>query len=176
VLRNPEKRRAWKFGQVTVLYAHRYQVDFLPSDEPNLAAAAAPPSPPDPKRKKRKKKRVGSGLAISAELIVEFIRENVAADSWSLFFNELSDGRPSIAVVFKNAKPTPDERRPLSEAAHVIEECTPADMPEDSWDACLEWFARWTQRVMPNAVWQEAMQQAQQTVAPRDPIRTLDGR
>jgi len=141
-----------------------------------LATAAAPPSPPPPKRKKRKKRRVGSELTIAAELIVDFIREKVDAGSCIHFFNELSDGRPSIVVVFKNVKPKPDERRPLSEADQVIEECTPADMPEDSWDACLEWFARWTQRVMPNAVWQEAMQQAMKTLLPRDPMRTLDGR
>jgi nucleoid DNA-binding protein len=176
VLQNPDERRAWKFGQVTILYAHKYRVGFLPSDQLELAAAAAPTSPPPPKRKRRKKKRVGSELTVAAELIVDFIRENVDADSWSHFFNELSGGRPSISAVFKNVKPKADERRPLSEAAQVIEEYTPADMPEDSWAACLEWFTRWTQRVMPNAVWQEAMQQAMKTLLPRDPIRTLEGR
>jgi hypothetical protein len=78
--------------------------------------------------------------------------------------------------MFKNAKSKSDERRPLSEADQVIEECRPADMPEDSWDACLEWFARWTQRVMPNPLWQEAMQQAMKTLLPQKPMRTLDGR
>jgi nucleoid DNA-binding protein len=167
------KERGWRFGKVVIF--DKYRVDFLPSAELNLAAAAPHLSPPPPKRKKRKKKRVGSELAISAELIVDFIRENVEADSWHCFFDELRP-RPSISAVFKNVKPKPDERRPLSEAAQVIEECAPADMPEDSWDACLEWFARWTQRVMPNAVWQAAMQEAMKTLLPRDPIRTLDGR
>jgi len=176
VVQNPERPGAWRFGKPTVLYAHRYKVEFLPSDELNLAAAAAPPSTPPPKRKKRKKKRVGSELTIATELIVEFIRDNVEADSWSYFFNELSDGRPSISAVFKNVKPKPDERRPLSEADQVIEECTPAEVPEDPWGAYLEWFARWTQRVMPNAVWQQAMQQAMKALLPRDPMRTLDGR
>jgi hypothetical protein len=40
-------------------------------------------------------------------------------------------------------------------------------MPDDPWDhpyACLEWFARWTQRVMPNAVWQQAMLQAKKSL------------
>jgi len=71
--------------------------------------------------------------------------------SLSLFFNELRPS-PSIFAVFKNAKPKPDERRPLHEAAQVIEESAPEEMPEDSWDhlyACLEWFARWSQRVIP---------------------------
>jgi nucleoid DNA-binding protein len=169
---NPERRGAWKFGKPTVLFAHRYKVEFLPSAELNLAAAAAPPSPPPPKRKK---KRVGSELAIAAELIVEFIRENVEADSWHCFFDELRPN-PSVSAVFKNAKPKPDEHRPLSEADQVIEECRPADMPQDSWDAYLEWFARWTQRVMPNALWQEAMQEAVKILVPQEPMRTLDGR
>jgi nucleoid DNA-binding protein len=172
VLKNP-KERGWRFGKVVTF--DKYQIAFLPSAELNLATAAAPPSPPPPKRKKRKKKRVGSELTISTELIVDFIRENVEADSWHCFFDDLSPSS-SISAVFKNAKPKPDERRPLSEADQVIEECTPTDIPEDSWDACLEWFARWTQRVMPNAVWQEAMQQAMRTLMPRDPVRTLDGR
>ena len=40
---------------------------------------------------------------------------------------------------------------------------------EDPWEhlyAYLEWFARWTQRVMPNAVWKEAMQQSKKTLLP----------
>lgn len=106
---------------------------------------------------------------------MDFIRENVDADSWSHFFFYLRPS-PSISAVFKNTEPKADERRPLSEADQVIEECTPADMPEDSWDAYLEWFARWTQLVMPNGVWQEAMQQAMKILLPRDPMRTLDGR
>lgn len=55
----------------------------------------------------------------------------------------------------------------MSKAAQVIEECAPEQMPEDSrrrLDACLVWFARWAQRVMPNAVWQQAMQQAMKTL------------
>jgi nucleoid DNA-binding protein len=178
VMENP-KERGWRFG--TIVIFDKYRVAFRPSAELNLAAAAAPPSPPPPKRKRRKKKIViKSELTISAELIVEFIRKNVQGGNWSLFFKYLSvPVGPSIAAVFKNTKPTPDERRPLSEAAQVIEECTPKEMPDDPWerlDACLEWFARWTQRVMPNAVWQQAMQEAMKTLLPRDPMRTLDGR
>ena len=81
VLQNPDERRAWKFGEITTLYAHRYQVKLLPSTELNLAAAAAPPSPPRPKRKKE---IVKSELTISAELIVEFIRKNVPQGRWRL--------------------------------------------------------------------------------------------
>jgi hypothetical protein len=69
--------------------------------------------------------------------------------------------------MFTRVKPKTDERRPLSEAALVIEECAPKEMPEDprrSLNACLEWFARWTQLVMPNAIWQQAMQQAMTTL------------
>jgi nucleoid DNA-binding protein len=172
VVENP-KERSWRFGKVVIF--DKYRIDFRPSTELNFAAAAAPPSPPPPKRKKRKKKRVGSELAISTELIVDFIRENVEADSWHGFFDELCPS-PSISAVFKNAKPKHDERRPLNEADQVIEECRPAEIPEDSWDAYLGWFARWTQRIMPNAVWQEAMQQAMKTLLPRDPIRTVGGR
>lgn len=176
VVQNPERPGAWRFGKPTVLYAHRYKVEFLPSDELNLAAAAAPPSTPPPKRKKRKKKRVGSELTIAAELIVEFIRENVAASNWNLFFKELRPS-PSINAVFENAKPKSGEFRPLDES--VIEECAPARMPKDPrqyLDACIAWFARWTQRVMPNAIWQEAMQEAMKILLPRDPICTVDGR
>ena len=71
--------------------------------------------------------------------------------------------------MFARVKPTLEERRPLSEAAQVVKECAPEQMPEDPrhrFDACLKWFARWTQLVMPNAVWQEAMQQAIKTLLP----------
>ncbi len=77
VMQNPAERRAWKFRNVAVYYANRYRVDFLASSELNLAAVAAPPSPPPAKRKKREKKPVNSDMAISAELIVDFIRRNV---------------------------------------------------------------------------------------------------
>ena len=89
VEQNPEERRAWKFGKVTTLYAHRYQVKFLPSAELNLATAAAPTSPPGPKRKKE---IVKSELTISTELIVDFIRKNVLGGNVTLFFNELRAG------------------------------------------------------------------------------------
>jgi nucleoid DNA-binding protein len=173
VLQNPDERRAWKFGQITTLYAHRYKVKFLPSAELNLAAAAAPPSPPRPTRKKE---IVKSDLTISAELISDFIRANVY--DRNLFFAELHNG-PSIPALFEHVQPKPHEFRTLDEAAQVIEECKPPQMPEDPWEhlyACLEWFARWTQRVIPKVVWKEAMQQAKQTLLPQDPIRTLDGR
>jgi hypothetical protein len=74
---------------------------------------------------------------------------------------------PSISAMFKYTEPKPHELRSLSEAAQVIAECKPREMPGDSWDhpyACLEWLALWTQRVMPNAVWQQAMQQAKKTL------------
>jgi len=165
VERNPEKRRAWRFGQVTILYAHKYRIDFSPSDELELAVADAPPSPPRPKRKKKL-----SPLEIPTQLIVDFIRENVQPGNWNLFFRELRAGAgPSIPAMFKRAQPKPDEIRPLSEAAQVIAEWAPKEMPADSWDhlyACLEWFARWSQRVIPGAVWQEAMQQAMKTLLP----------
>ncbi len=83
VVENP-KERGWRFGTVVIL--DKYRVDFLPSDELELAAAAAPPSPSPPKRKRRRKKRVGSELTIAAELIVDFIRENVAADETEPIF------------------------------------------------------------------------------------------
>ena len=172
-VRNP-KERGWRFGKVTIM--RRYRVAFLPSDELNLAAAAAPPSLPSPKRKKRKKKPVGSELAISAELIVEFIRKNVEPGMWRLFFNELSAGS-STQAVFTLARPKPLEFRSLDES--VIEECAPEEMPEDPREhlnACIAWFARWSQRVILKTVFQQAMQQAKKTLLPRDPIRTLDGR
>ncbi len=172
VLQNPDERRAWKFGEITTLYARRYKVKFLPSAELNLAAAAAPPSPPRPKRKKE---IVKSELTISAELISDFIRANVY--DRNLFFAELHNG-PSIPAMFDHVQPKPHEFRTLDEAAQVIEECKPQQMPEDPWEhlyACLEWFARWTQRVIPNAVWKQAMQEVKKTLLPRDPMRTLDG-
>ncbi len=64
-------------------------------------------------------------------------------------------------------QPKPHEFRTLDEAAQAIEECKPPQMPEDSWEhltVCLEWFARWTQRVLPKAVWKQAMQQAKKTL------------
>jgi hypothetical protein len=42
-------------------------------------------------------------------------------------------------------------------------------MPKDPWEhlyACLEWFARWTQRVIPPAVWQQAFKEAKKALAP----------
>ncbi len=108
-----------------------------------------PPLPLSPPRPKRKKEIVKSELTISAELIVEFILKNV--QDVSLFFNELSDTAPGSSALFKRTQPQSHELRPLDEAAQVIEECAPEKMPEDPWDhlyACLEWFARWTQRVI----------------------------
>ncbi len=164
VLENPKERRAWKFGQVTVLYAHCYKVEFLPSTELNLAAAAAPPSPPRPKRMKE---IVKSELTISAELIVKFVRDECSTTG--TFSSPNFSNGPSIPAVFKHARPQSHELRPLDEAPQVIEECKPQQMPEDSWEhlyACLEWFARWTQRVIPKAVWQQAMQHAKKTLVP----------
>ena len=81
VLQNPYERRAWKFGQITVLYAHKYKVKFLPSAELNLAAAAAPPSPP---RHTRKKKIVKSELTTSVELIqTSFARMSTTRRTYS---------------------------------------------------------------------------------------------
>lgn len=165
VEQNPAERRAWRFGQVTVLYAHRYKVKFLPTTELNLAAAAAPPSPPRPKRKSRKKEIVKSELTISTELIVKFTLKNV--QDVSLFFKELSDTAPGSSALFKRTQPQSHELRPLDQAAQVIEECAPEKMPDDPWDhlyASLEWFARWTQRVIPPAVWQQAMNEAKKTL------------
>jgi nucleoid DNA-binding protein len=164
VKQNPEKRRAWKFGKVTTLHAHRYKVEFLPSTELNLAAAAAPPSPPRPKHKKE---IVKTELTISTELISGFIRANVY--DRNLFFNELQNG-PSIPAMFIHVQPKPHEFRTLDEAAQVIKECKPPQMPDDPWDhpyACLEWFARWTQRVIPPAVWQQAVKEAKKTLVPK---------
>jgi nucleoid DNA-binding protein len=161
------KKLGRRFGKVIAI--PKYRIKFQPSDEMKLAAAAAPPSPPVPKRKRRKKKEiVKTELTISTELIVEFIRKNVPPGNWRFFFNQLSAGAsPSIHAMFARVKPKPDQRRPLSEAAQVIEECAPREMPKDPrrrLNACLEWFARWTQRVMPNAIWQQAMQEAKNTL------------
>jgi len=101
-------------------------------------------------------------------IIAEFIRMNVHSCDWETFFDELRTG-PSIHATFQHTRPQPHELRPLNEAARVIEECAPKKMPEDSWDhlyACLEWFALWSQRVIPKAVWQQALQQAKKTVLP----------
>jgi hypothetical protein len=178
VVQNPETRRSWRFGKVTTLYSHKCRVEFLPSAELDRAAAAAFTAAPPPMRKKCKKKRVGSELTISTALIVDFIRENVEADSWSHFFFYLRPG-PAINALFEKVKPKADERRPLSEADQVIEEYAPARIPKDprkNLEACLRWFARWTQRVMTNPLWQDAMQQAMKTLAPQKLMRTLDGR
>jgi nucleoid DNA-binding protein len=145
VVRNPEKQRSWRFGENTTLYARRYRVVFLASAELELAAAAAPPSPPPPKRTKqktRKKKRVGSELTISTELIVEFLRKNVAAGRWHLYFKFLSeDYGPFIADLLERNRPKLSELRPLDEA--FIDECAPKEMPEthpDHFTTRLEWF------------------------------------
>jgi len=63
----------------------------------------------------------------AVELIVEFIRENVAAANWSLFFNELS-AVPWIQAVYERNRPKLHELRPLNEA--FIDECAPKVMPE----------------------------------------------
>ena len=105
-------------------------------------------------------------LTVSAELIVEFIRKNVHGGNLSNFFHERG---PYSSAVFKHIQPQSQELRPLDEAAQVIEESAPVEIPEDPWEhlyAYLEWFARWTQRVMPNAVWKEAMQQSKKTLLP----------
>jgi nucleoid DNA-binding protein len=147
------KKRGYRFGKVIDI--PKYRVKFLPSDELKLAAAAAP----------LRKKKLGKS-EIAAELIVDFIRKNVHPGNWNRFFYELR-GSPSTLAMFERAKPKPDERRPLSEGAQVIAECAPTKMPEVSGYLlypCLEWFARWTQRVMPNAVWQQAMLQAKKSL------------
>jgi nucleoid DNA-binding protein len=184
-----------RFGKL-VTFA-KYRLDFLPSVELKLAVASAPPSPPPPKRKKKpteikpikiesiktepiESAPTQSELTIATELIVDFVRSNVQPGNWKLFFDELRAGASrSVAAIFKRARPQPHELRPLSEAAQVIEECAPQQMPEDSWDhlyACLEWFARWSRRVIPKEVWQQAMEQARKTFLPQDFIPTLDGR
>lgn len=185
VNQNPEKRRSWRFGKVTVLYARRHRVDFLASAELELAVATAPPSPPPKKRKSRKKSKesketlVKSELAISTEIIVGFVGRNVY--DWKNFFKELhasSGPRPSIRAMFERARPLPDELRPLDEAARVIHECAPKEMPEDDWEhlyACIGWFARWSQRVIPTATYPEAMLEARKILLPPESIRTLDG-
>jgi nucleoid DNA-binding protein len=162
MVQNP-KRAGWKFGQVVIF--PKYRIKFLPSAALKLAAAAAPPSPPSPKRKK--KPVIKTELTISTELISGFIRANVY--DRNLFFNELQNG-PSVRAMFNHVQPKPHEFRTLDEAAHVIKECKPPQMPDDPWDhpyACLEWFARWTQRVIPPAVWQEAMKEAKKTLVPK---------
>jgi nucleoid DNA-binding protein len=120
VVQNPEQRRAWKFGQITTFYSHRYRVEFLPSDDLDRAAAAAPPSPPDSSRKRKKKIVIKSDLTISTELIIEFIRKNVEAGNWTLFFREVSDISPYSFELFKRNRPKTHELRPLDEAAQVI--------------------------------------------------------
>jgi nucleoid DNA-binding protein len=182
VLQNPQERAQ---RSEKVIELRKYQVDFLPSNAPELAVPAVPPSLPRPQRKKKliqreppKSEPTKDELTLSAELIANFIRSNVQAGNWSLFFDELSIG-PSIPAMFERARPKSHELRPLNEAAQVIEECAPKEMPEEPWGhlyACLEWFARWSQRAIPKAVWQEALQQAKKTLLPRDSIRTLDGR
>jgi nucleoid DNA-binding protein len=173
VLQNPQERAR---RSEKVIELRKYHVDFLPIDEPELAAASAPPSPPRPKRKKKPTKieptepaqtePSKSELTAAAEFIVGFIREDVRPGNWSLFFEELRIG-PAIPAMFERARPKLHELRSLSEAAQVIEECAPEEMPEEPWEhlyACLDWFARWTQRVIPKAVWKQAMKQAMKTL------------
>jgi nucleoid DNA-binding protein len=125
VLPNPGGR-GWRFGKVVTF--DKYRIKFQPSEEMKLAAVAAPPSQHYPKRKKREKKPVKSEPAISTEFIVDFIRKNVLQVRWRWFFNELRAGS-STQAVFTFAKPKPGESRLLDES--VIEECAPAQMPED---------------------------------------------
>jgi nucleoid DNA-binding protein len=163
VLRHP-KERGWRFGKVIDI--PKCRIKFQPSDELKLAAVAAPPSPSGPKRKKREKKPVKSELTISTVLIVEFIRKNVPQGSWRLFFNKLSAGS-STQAVFTLAKPKPGESRLLDES--VIEECAPQVMPNNPQGhltANIAWFARWSQRVIPMTVFQQAMQEAKKTLVP----------
>jgi hypothetical protein len=83
-----------------------------------------------------------------------------------LFFNQLRAGSTTQAV-FTLARPKPGEFRPLDES--VIEECAPQEMPEhprEHLNACIAWFARWSQRVIPKTVSQQAMQQAKKTLLP----------
>jgi nucleoid DNA-binding protein len=172
VLQNPDERRSWRFRKITILYAHRYRLKFLPSAELNLAAAAAPPSSPRPKRKKKL-----SPLEISTQLIVDFICKNVEADRWNFFFHEFSNPDPFMLAMFERNRPKLHELRPLDAA--VIDECAPKVMPENPRDhlkVCLEWFVYWSRRVIPIAVYPEAMQQAKKTLLPQDLFRTLDGR
>jgi hypothetical protein len=71
--------------------------------------------------------------------------------------------------MFLVARPKFHEPRPLDEARQVIEECKPPQMPDDPWDhpyACLEWFARWTQLVIPPAIWQQALKEAKKILLP----------
>jgi hypothetical protein len=45
-----------------------------------------------------------------------------------------------------------------SAGAAVIDECAPQKMPDNLQEyltAVIAWFARWNQRVIPNAVWQQ---------------------
>jgi nucleoid DNA-binding protein len=145
------KKRGYRFGKFIDI--PKYRVKFLPSNELKLAAAAAP---------LRKKKLSKSETA--AELIVDFIRKNVPPGMWRWFFHELRAGS-STQAVFELARPKPGEFRQLDEA--VIHECAPAKMPDDPREhliACIAWFARWNQRVIPKAVSQQAMQQAMKTL------------
>jgi nucleoid DNA-binding protein len=156
------KERGYRFGKF--INIPKYRVKFLPNDELKLAAAAAPPSPPPLKRKKREKKLVKSELAISTELIVDFIRTNVPPDMWRWFFHGLRAGS-STQAVFDLARPKPGEFRPLDEA--VIHECAPAKMPDDpreQFNACIAWFARWSQRVILKTIFPQAVEQAEKTL------------
>ena len=143
---------------------------FLPSAELELAAAG-PGSLPRPKREKKPTPKpvvVKTEMERSAEIIVQFIRENVPGD-WGLFFEALRPG-PSIQEMFERAKPESSKRRPLDQAAQVIAECKPEVLPDDHREhasICLPWFARWTQRVIPKAAWQEALEAAQKTLRPK---------
>jgi nucleoid DNA-binding protein len=111
-----------------------------------------------------------SELATAAEHIVDFIRENVEQCNWNLFFKELRTGASRcVREELQRTRPQLHELRSLSEAAQVIAECRPQPMPEKPWDhlyACIAWFARWTQRVMPLEVCLEAMRQAKKTLMP----------
>lgn len=190
--RNPQER-ARRFGKVIEL--RKCRIDFLPIDELNLAAAAASPSPPRKEGKKKltkieptkteltkieptRSKPTKSELTTATKLIVEFLRKNVAADKWGLFFREFIDPvGPSIAALLKRNQPKLPELRPLDAA--FIDECAPKEIPEDPWNhlkVCLEWFIYWSRRVIPVAVYPEAMLQAKKTLAPQDLFLTVDGR
>ncbi len=120
--------------------------------------------------------RAGAKVTTAALLLHIYTLQGSAQDAVlggnvTLFFHELSDtGGPFVRAEFKHAQPQSHELRPLDEAAQVIEECKPQQMPEEPWDhlyASLKWVARWTQRVIPAAVWQQAMKEAKKTLVPK---------
>jgi nucleoid DNA-binding protein len=165
VVRRPSKRPAWRFAKVIVLNARQLQVAFVASDEVERAASRCAPTANPRKRIKKPKSNndvEGNRPSPFAELVFDFVNQNVDSADQQIFFDELREG-PFVAAVFERHRPRPDELKPLTSAGELIANSRPKEMPVDDWKriyACLSWFVYWSQRVIPRDVYAAAILEA----------------